>query len=166
MVVRIATAEDVPALSRIIATVAEEGFLGAEPPVDLAARGQRLLEIINAPGLAAVWALDDEDIRIGFASAHERVPGVLSLGMALLPGGRGRGGGRSLLDAITAHAISGGAHKLDLEAWSDNARAIAFYASAGFEVEGVRRDHYRRRDGRLRSTLIMARPLRPLRSPR
>lgn len=40
--------------------------------------------------------------------------------------------------------------------WTDNARAIALYASAGFAVEGVRRDHYRRRDGSLRSTLLMA----------
>ena len=48
------------------------------------------------------------------------------------------------------------AHKISLEVWTDNARAIALYAAAGFEVEGLRRDHYRRRDGRLRSTLIMA----------
>ena len=37
--------------------------------------------------------------------------------------------------------------------------AIALYSSAGFEVEGLRRDHYRRRDGRLRSALVMARLL-------
>jgi hypothetical protein len=41
-----------------------------------------------------------------------------------------------------------GAHKLWLETWTDNARAIAFYAAIGFEVEGLKRDHYRRRDGR------------------
>jgi RimJ/RimL family protein N-acetyltransferase len=40
--------------------------------------------------------------------------------------------------------------------WTDNARAIALYAATGFEVEGLRRDHYRRRDGRLRSALLMA----------
>ena len=39
------------------------------------------------------------------------------------------------------------AHKISLEVWTDNARAIALYAAAGFEVEGLRRDHYRRRDG-------------------
>ena len=54
------------------------------------------------------------------------------------------------------HARSCGAHKISLEVWADNARAISLYAAAGFEVEGLRRDHYRRRDGRLRSTLIMA----------
>ena len=43
--------------------------------------------------------------------------------------------------------------------WPDNGRAIALYTRAGYEVEGVRRDHYRRRDGSLRSAVIMARLL-------
>ncbi|MEA2198517.1 MAG: hypothetical protein QOJ25_2568 [Solirubrobacteraceae bacterium] len=37
------------------------------------------------------------------------------------------------------------------------ARAIALYVSAGFEVEGLGRNHYLRRDGSRRSALIMAR---------
>ena len=76
--------------------------------------------------------------------------------MAILPDARGRGGGRALLAAVQEHARASGAHKISLEVWTDNARAIALYAAAGFEVEGLRRDHYRRRDGSLRSTLIMA----------
>lgn len=43
--------------------------------------------------------------------------------------------------------------------WPDNAPAIALYTAAGFEVEGERRHHYRRRDGSLRSALLMARSL-------
>jgi putative acetyltransferase len=46
-----------------------------------------------------------------------------------------------------------------LEVWLDNARAVAVHATAEFEVEGLRRNHYRRRDGRLRSALLMARLL-------
>jgi RimJ/RimL family protein N-acetyltransferase len=46
-----------------------------------------------------------------------------------------------------------------LEVWIDNARAISVYASAGFDVEGLRRDHYRRRDGHLHSALLTARLL-------
>jgi putative acetyltransferase len=64
-----------------------------------------------------------------------------------------------LLEAMADHARASGAHKLELEVWTDNARAIALYVSAGFEVEGLRRNHYRRRDGSLRSALIMARLL-------
>jgi putative acetyltransferase len=77
--------------------------------------------------------------------------------MAILPQARGRGGGRALIEAIMDYAREHGAHKLDLEVWTDNTRAINLYAAMGFEVEGLRRDHYRRRDGTLRSTLIMAR---------
>jgi ribosomal protein S18 acetylase RimI-like enzyme len=81
------------------------------------------------------------------------------LATALLPKARGHGHGRALVEEAAAHGRAAGAHKLDLEVWTDNARAIAVYARAGFVVEGVRRDHYRRRDGALRSTLIMARRL-------
>lgn len=54
-----------------------------------------------------------------------------------------------------------GAHKVELEVWPDNSRAISLYESAGFEVEGPRRDHYLRRDGSLRSFLLMARRIAP-----
>jgi ribosomal protein S18 acetylase RimI-like enzyme len=76
--------------------------------------------------------------------------------MAILAEARGQGGGRALLSAVQDHASATGAHKISLEVWTDNGRAIALYAAAGFEVEGLRRNHYRRRDGSLRSTLIMA----------
>jgi RimJ/RimL family protein N-acetyltransferase len=103
--------------------------------------------------------LEDGRATVGMASVHARVRGVLSLGMAIVPAARGRGGGRALVHAVLEYAATTGAHKLDLEAWVDNARAIALYASSGFEVEGLRRDHYLRSDGRLRSSLIMARRL-------
>lgn len=93
------------------------------------------------------------------AAVQEQVPGVLYLGMAILGEARGQGGGRALIQAIVEHAHASRAHKLELEVWLDNARAIAFYASPGFEVEGLRRAHYRRRDGSLRSALLMARLL-------
>jgi putative acetyltransferase len=80
--------------------------------------------------------------------------------MAILHEARGQGGGRALLEAILEHAQTTGAHKVELEVWIDNARAIALYASAGFEVEGLRPNHYRRCDGHLRSSLVMARLLR------
>ena len=158
IVVRRARLEDAEAMARVIAQVAPEGFLGSEPPVDLPARADRFRELILAEGPTAAWVLEAEDgAVVGNAGAHSRVSGVLSIGMAIVPTARGRGGGRALLNAVLDHARACHMHKVDLEVWIDNARAIALYASAGFEVEGVRRDHYRRRDGRLRSTLIMAR---------
>jgi putative acetyltransferase len=116
VIVRRARDADVRDAALVAAAVAEEDFLGLQPPVDLEARAERYREFEA----------------------------------------RGRGGGRALLKAVQDHARACKAHKISLEVWTDNARAIALYAAAGFEVEGVRRDHYRRRDGRLRSTLIMA----------
>jgi RimJ/RimL family protein N-acetyltransferase len=157
VLVRYATVEDAEPMARIMATVAEEGSIGTEPPVDIEARAQRFRDAIAAGPPNACWVLEDAGQIVGNAGAHEQSPGVLYLGMTILPEARGHGGGRALLEAIFEHARSCGAHKVELEVWIDNARAIALYASAGFEVEGLRRDHYRRRDGRLRSTLIMAR---------
>jgi putative acetyltransferase len=159
MRVRKATVEDAEAMALVIASVAPEGSIATEPPVDVEERALRFRETIEGDGPAAEWVLEDGEEIVGTAGVQQRVRGVLHMGLAILPEARGRGGGRALLDAILEHARSSGAHKLELEAWTDNARAIALYASAGFEVEGFRRDHYRRRDGSLRSTIIMARRL-------
>jgi RimJ/RimL family protein N-acetyltransferase len=157
VIVRRASHDDLDELARGYAAVAAEGFLGGQPPVDLDDRIERFRELIDRGDPTAVWVLEDDDGQvIGHAAVQESVNGVLSLGMAIVAAARGRGGGRALLGAVQEHARSCGAHKISLEVWTDNARAIALYAAGGFEVEGLRRDHYRRRDGRLRSTLIMA----------
>ncbi len=157
VIVRRARAADVDAAARAVAAVAEEGFLGAQPPVDLDERAERFREVMERGDPAGLWVLEDDDGRVvGHAAVQETVPGVLSIGMAILPEARGKGGGRALVAAVQDHARAVNAHKISLEVWTDNARAISLYAAAGFEVEGLRRDHYRRRDGRLRSTLIMA----------
>lgn len=159
MIVREATPDDLDAVARVVAAVAPEGFLGAQPPVDLTERAERFRRTVEGEGTARLWVLDDGGQVVGYLGAEETVPGVFSLGMAILSHARGQGGGRALLDALEEHARGCGAHKLWLEAWTDNAGAIAFYGATGFEVEGLKRDHYRRRDGRLRSTLLMARRL-------
>jgi RimJ/RimL family protein N-acetyltransferase len=157
VIVRRARVDDVSEAARTVAAVAEEDFIATQPPVDVEQRADRFREIVERGEPAGVWILADDDGRqVGHAVAEESVPGVLTIGMAILAEFRGLGGGRALLEALQQHARTIGAHKLSLEVWTDNARAIALYAAAGFEVEGLRRDHYRRRDGRLRSALIMA----------
>ena len=157
--IRPARDEDAEPAAAIAAVVAEEGSIGAQPPVDVAARAASLRTLLADPGRGGVWVLCDDGRVVGTTTALERVTGVLSLGMMLLPEARGRGGGRALLDAVLEHARGAGAHKVDLEVWPDNGRAIALYRAAGFTVEGLRDRHYRRRDGSLRSSLIMARRL-------
>ncbi len=156
--VRRARGADLDAAARVVAAVAEEDFLGAQPPVNLKERAERFRELIEQD---ALWLLEHHGNIVGYAGSPETVPGVRSIGMAILAEARGLGGGRALLSAVQDHASATHAHKVSLEVWIDNPRAIALYAAAGFEVEGLRRDHYRRRDGSLRSTLIMAWRVRP-----
>jgi putative acetyltransferase len=155
--IRPARGEDAEAAAGIAAVVAEEGTIGAQPPVDVPARATALRTLLTGEGRSGVWVLAEDERVVGVATAAERLTGVLTIAMMLLPEVRGRGGGRGLLDAVLTHAYAAGAHKVDLEVWPDNGRAIALYASAGFVVEGLRERHYRRRDGSLRSSLIMAR---------
>ena len=147
-------------MASVIAILAEEGVLLIEPPVEIEARAKRFREVIEGESRAKLWVLEHERRLVGDGGVLETsADGVLSVAIAILPDARGIGGGRALLEVIVAYAFSCGAHKLELEVWPDNTRAIGLYESAGFEAEGLRRNHYRRRDGTLRSALVMARAL-------
>ena len=146
-------------MAQVIAVLAEEDMIATEPPVDIPARARKFCEEIESGGPGSMWVLCDENGRIvGNGGLHESgIAGVLTLGMGLLPEARGQGGGRRLLEAMIAAGEESSAHKIELECWTDNEAAIALYTGGGFDVEGIRRDHYRRRDGRLRSAILMAR---------
>lgn len=162
MRVRPATREDAEELGRALKIVVdEERWLAIQPPMteaDLAtglrtrmAEGQRLFALEDEAGTTGGGSL------VGLIALRPtRIEGVDSIGMWILPGHRGKGGGRLLLEA-TIEARPPDVHKIELEVWPDNEAAISLYERAGFEREGLRRDHYRRRDGRLRSAVIMAR---------
>ena len=49
-----------------------------------------------------------------------------------------------------------GIHKIELEVWPHNAAGLALYRMVGFDVEGRRRRHYRRRNGELWDAILMA----------
>jgi putative acetyltransferase len=135
-------------------------MIATEPPVDLEDRAAKFAEIIESDGSDTLLVLEEDGKVVGHAGVGEgQTPGVMSFGMGVIPAVRGRGGGRALLDAAIEHARAHGAHKLELEVWPENERAIDLYKSAGFEVEGMRRDHYRRKDGSLRSAVLMAKLL-------
>ena len=166
MIVRKGGITDATDAARTLAVVAEEGSLATQPPVDIDQRAQRFRELVERGEPAALWVLEDDAGRqVGHIVVEESVPGVLTIGMAVLPEARGQGGGRALLTAVQEHARAVGAHKISLEVWTDNAGAIALYVRAGFQVEGLRRDHYRRRDGELKSALIMAWRVAPREDP-
>jgi len=158
MEARRASIEDCEWLGRGMKVVVDEGrWLATEPDATV----EDLVELFRG-GISAgdlVLVLEEEGERIGSIGLHPSgVAGVLTLGMWVLPERRGRGGGRLLVEAALA-AVPPDVHKVELEVWPDNGAAIALYSSMGFEREGLRRDHYRRLDGSLRSALLMARLL-------
>ncbi len=160
MRVRPVTEADLAELARGFKVVVdEERWVATEPPVSEAALVERLRERHEEGSL--MFALEDPEAEGGTLIGHivlhpTRIDGVYAFGMLVLPDYRGQGGGRLLLDAAIA-ARPPHVHKIELEVWVDNEAAIALYERGGFEREGLRRNHYRRRDGRLRSSVIMAR---------
>ena len=160
LTIRRATAQDAEAFASVVAAVAaEERWIGTEAPVDVAQFSDRMRALLDA-GDDVLWVLEAGERVVGTLGLHAtHAAGVMSIGMCILEEARGRGGGRLFMETVMAHALASPLHKLELEVWPDNARAIRLYESFGFEVEGERRAHYRRRDGTLRSSIIMARLL-------
>jgi RimJ/RimL family protein N-acetyltransferase len=157
MIVRRAEIKDAEAFAAVVASVAEEDrWIATQPPVDVSEFAERVRSSMEGGDL--FWVLVDGERVVGTLGLHgTRAAGVSAVGMCIVAGSRGAGGGRLLMDAVMEHARRASQlHKVELEVWPDNERAIALYASYGFEVEGLRRDHYRRKDGSLRSSLLMA----------
>jgi ribosomal protein S18 acetylase RimI-like enzyme len=157
MQVRPARLDEADEVARQYARMAEEGWIAGQPPIDLEERTARFRASIEA---GTTFVLEVDGRLMGHGGVNEtHAKGVVTFGMAVMPEARGTGGGRALLEHIVEYAREQGCHKVELEVWTDNAPAIGLYATSGFEVEGLKRDHYRRKDGSLRSALLMARRL-------
>ena len=63
--------------------------------------------------------------------------------LAVVPSDRGRGIGRTLLDAMLADAASRGTAQVYLEVRESNASARQLYSTRGFEEIGRRKQYYR-----------------------
>ena len=160
MHVRPATPADTRGAAEVIATIAEEGTIAAEPPVDVEARAGTFLAMVEGEGRSALWVLDADGAVVGVAGLHETEdPRVRGIGMAILGEHRGRGGGRALLEALAESARAAGVERLVLEVWPENERAIGLYAAAGFEHRPGEEKRYPRRDGSERPALVMTREL-------
>jgi len=79
------------------------------------------------------------DIRRHFFPSHAHCG---ALGMGLLPGYRGQGLGRRLIEAAIGVAREAGMIRIEFGVHADNARAIRLYERVGFVREGVSRDAF------------------------
>jgi RimJ/RimL family protein N-acetyltransferase len=151
--VRLAEPRDVEAGVDLYAVVAAEGIhIGGEAPVDKPARRDRWRDSLARQDSAAFVA-EAGGRMVGWASLEgDR---VAELGMFVAPEWRGRGVGRTLLEACVAWARAAGAHKIALQVWPHNVAARRLYESFGFEQEGYLRRHYRRRNGELWDAIVM-----------
>jgi ribosomal protein S18 acetylase RimI-like enzyme len=161
MEIRRARVDDAAAIAEQTMVVANEGrWIATEGDRSVEELAERFRSGIEAGHI--VFALVEGSRIVGAIGIHPTgVKGVHGLGMSILPQFRGRGWGQRLVDAALDAARHDGVRKVELEVFTDNGRAIGLYVRSGFEVEGVRRDHYTRLDGSLRSVVLMARFLVP-----
>jgi RimJ/RimL family protein N-acetyltransferase len=153
--VRDATFEDCDELGAGMKVVVDEGqWLATEAAAELELANRYRQVILEGDPL---FVLEEAGGIVGSLTLHStETAGVVAVGMWVSPSHRGRGGGRKLIEAALANRPED-VHKIELEVFPENEAAISLYRNLGFEEEGLRRDHYRRRDGSLRSSLIMAR---------
>ena len=153
--VRPAGLGDVPGILAVHAAVAaERTWIGTEVPVDTDRFRRLFTETIQSDTGRLFVALDGDQV-IGNLGMHLVMPGVLGLGMSIVPEHRGHGVGTQLMSAAIEWARSQPVHKLELEVWPHNTAAQALYTKCGFAVEGRRRRHYRRRNGELWDAIVM-----------
>ena len=158
---------------RIVPTGEEhvEGFTAA---VGAVARERRWIGMVDAMPLEAsrefvratlvgggvhLVALAEGGAVVGWCDIHrnprEGFRHVGGVGMGLLPGYRGRGLGRRLLEAAIEACWDAGIERIELEVFASNARAIALYEKLGFVTEGVKR-RARKLDGEYDDNVMMA----------
>ena len=135
-------------------SVAAEGrWIASELPVDWIARRPSFDQGLTGE-TTVMFVADDGGTVVGHCFLSLSA-GRAELGMALPDGYRGVGLGRRLLEAGIDWARSVGAHKVVLEVWPDNDRALGLYERVGFELEGRHRRHWRRKDGSLWDSIVM-----------
>jgi ribosomal-protein-alanine N-acetyltransferase len=96
--------------------------------------------LLVTPG-TFVFAHDD-----GFVMARVAAGEAEILTLAVCPDKRGKGLGRSLLQAAIKKAGEMGATTMFLEVGVDNPSALALYAGLGFSKVGTRKAYYNGRD--------------------
>ena len=157
--VRAITEADIPGFWETLGAVARESsFLRSAEAPPFAAVQDFVLGNIEAGNPQFVALADGQVVGwcdiVRSTATHERHCG--ELGMGVRSDWRGRGLGRSLLEATLAEADARGVLRVELSVHSDNPRAIALYIRNGFIEEG-RKLRARIKGNAVLDVLLMAR---------
>jgi putative acetyltransferase len=149
--IRRAAPDDVDFIAGLLAHDEVEPFLSARRP-----RGrEELTELVERsrrdPQSAGVFVIEADGQRAGlmeFETANERSRIAYLGGLALHPDYRGRGLAEEAARELQRHLLLDlGFHRLQLEIYGFNDRAIRHAERIGFVNEGVKRKAYRRHGG-------------------
>ncbi len=117
----------------------------------------------SAPGKTDLLLVAEQDGSVvGSAGLHpagnsQRRRHVLMLGISVVPQAQGQGVGSALMAALCDYADNWmGTLRLELDVYTDNARALALYRKFGFVMEGTHKG-YALRDGQYVDSYSMAR---------
>ena len=102
-----------------------------------------LLDLLKQKETRELWAVDLDDAMMAhFQIGLNRRLQTAALGrIAIAPSARGKGLAAPLIDIILTRAFSHAwVHRVDLLVYSQNTTAISAYTSAGFTLEGTRRE--------------------------
>jgi RimJ/RimL family protein N-acetyltransferase len=146
------------ALAREVGSEPEGWLLGSEEWRSVAAE-RRYLRAVRRSRHAAVFVVETPEGLVGRLSVardpHPASFHVADLGLMVAADHRRLGIGRALLDRTVEWARANGVAKLELHVFPHNEAAIALYEAFGFDREGYRRRHYRRK-GEYVDAVLMA----------
>lgn len=90
----------------------------------------------------AAFGIWQENSLVAYLSIYHVAPEMEIVNIAVSPGERRKGYGRSLMRMLLQVAVKMGMQKISLEVRESNAAAIALYESLGFCQSGRRRRYY------------------------
>jgi ribosomal-protein-alanine N-acetyltransferase len=101
-----------------------------------------LLEsMIGEKTFMTLVALEEKEV-VGYGSVHLSGAPARIISIAVLPDKRGRGLGRSLLEALENDCLAKSIMSLCLEVSISNLVALHLYLSKGYEVKGIIHGYY------------------------
>lgn len=147
VLIRPAKSADAAEIARRMALVVKEGIYLEEESGTLPTSRDKEREIRKVRDEGGLYAVAEIEGKIAGVALLRRGPlrmnrHVVKIRMWLIPGYRGLGLGKKLMDYIIGWARAHGVEKLSLDVFSNNERAIRLYEKYGFKIEGRLKRQY------------------------